>query len=254
MNPYFESPAVWQGFHNALISQLAGQANRVLPSGYYADVEVSLFLEELPADERRRFAQADVAVVAPEGDGERASGTATLAAPMRLRLPQVIEHREAALRIRDHQSRRIVTAVELLSRTNKRLGNGHQKYLDKRERLLISGVNLVEVDLLRAGGGPTLADPPACDYSVTVARVTDLPEVHVWPFDLRDAVPAVPLPLARDEGDVVLSVQDAIHATHDDVGYARWLYSSGVDSIDPPLAPDDAAWAEGLVQNATQKT
>ena len=54
---------------------------------------------------------------------------------------------------------RIITSIEVLSPSNKAAGEGRREYLLERQELLRGGVNLVEIDLLRAGN-PTLRLPP----------------------------------------------------------------------------------------------
>src|SRR5439155_20452495 len=50
------------------------------------------------------------------------------------------------------RSNELVTVIEVLSPTNKLPGSdGSREYAHKRERLLESHVNLVEIDLLRGG-------------------------------------------------------------------------------------------------------
>ena len=46
---------------------------------------------------------------------------------------------------------RVVTAIEVLSPTNKRPAEGQRLYLKKRDDLKLAGVNTVEIDLLRGG-------------------------------------------------------------------------------------------------------
>ena len=86
-----------------------------------------------------------------------ASGGAALAAPMELatiipeRVPQV------TLEIRDQASRELVTAIEVLSPTNKR-SDGRDEYLQKRAKYLSSRAHLVESGV-EAAGLRRLADP-----------------------------------------------------------------------------------------------
>ena len=70
---------------------------------------------------------------------------------------------------------RVVTAIEVLSPTNKAPGEGRDAYLQKRDEFWDAGANLVEIDLLRAGE-PTvrlspeqLATLPPWTYLVGVA-------------------------------------------------------------------------------------
>jgi hypothetical protein len=73
--------------------------------------------------------------------------------PKLVRVPHD-ERREPFLEIYVGQSRnkRLVTTIEILGLTNKTPGeHGRDLYLSKQREILASKVNLVEIDLLRAG-------------------------------------------------------------------------------------------------------
>ena len=106
------------------------------------------------------------------------------------------------MEIRDRQSRQLVTAVELLSPTNKRPGPDREQYLRKRRQYVQARVHLVEIDLLRNGPRLPLEDLPECDYYVLVGRSGEYPRVAVWPLRLRDSLPTIPIPLHPPDGDV----------------------------------------------------
>ena len=61
---------------------------------------------------------------------------------------------------------RVVTAIEVLSPTNKRPTEGQRLYLKKRDDLKLAGVNTVEIDLLR-GGDRVLMAPSSAGAAVT---------------------------------------------------------------------------------------
>lgn len=70
-------------------------------------------------------------------------------------LPKYAAHIEEHIRLERYiaivslPSRELVTVIELLSPTNKRVGaDGRREYLRKREQILQSAVHLVEIDLL----------------------------------------------------------------------------------------------------------
>src|SRR5689334_3976947 len=62
---------------------------------------------------------------------------------------QAFEIREAFLHIRDNRTHEVVTAIEVLSPTNKTVGQGRAEYERKRHQVLRSLTNLVEIDLIR---------------------------------------------------------------------------------------------------------
>jgi hypothetical protein len=107
--------------------------------------------------------------------------------------------------------------------------------------VLIGSANLVEIDLLRGGRRlPTREPLQAGDYYVCVTRQPDVSEAEVYAWSLRRPLPRIPVPLALDDPDAHLDLQEVFTATYDRGGYHRLLDYS--EDIDPPLSPDDAAW------------
>jgi hypothetical protein len=116
----------------------------------------------------------------------------------------------------------LVTVIEILSPVNKR--PGHDAYVDdrrKRRDLLRSAVHLLEIDLLRGGERPPLQSPvqPA-PYYVVLARADQRPNVDVWPVQLTDSLPLVPVPLLEPDPDAPLDLQAAFTAIYDRCAYA----------------------------------
>ncbi len=155
-------------------------------------------------------------------------------------VPESILH--FAVEIRDRLERRLVTAIEVLSPTNKR-GVGRGEYLKKRRRILRSEAHLVEIDLLRAGRRIPMerALPPA-PYYVYVGRQELRPVTDVWPIRLDQPLPSIPIPLLAGDEDVMLDLQPALTAVYDLSDYGL-----EIDYSRPPegsLAPEQSAWVD----------
>ena len=85
--------------------------------------------------------------------------------------------------------------IELLSPSNKNLGDDRNKYLGKREQIQASTAHLVEIDLLRGGARlPTVEPLPSGDYYAYVSRGDRRPTVEVYHWWLRDRLLDVPVP------------------------------------------------------------
>ncbi len=167
----------------------------------------------------------------------------TMKSPIPARNP--IPH--VTVEIRDTAHRQLVTAIEVLSPTNKR-GDGRQEYLVKRQRILTSDAHLLEIDLLREGRRlPTLEPLPDMDYGVFLSRAEQRPAVGVWPIRLRSPLPQIPVPLLPGDADVLLDLQLAFTQVYDLIGYDLAVDYSGPPEV--PLAPEDAAWAAQLLEN-----
>jgi len=176
----------------------------------------------------------------------RTGGGTALTAPITTVLPAVEQEEEKFLKIFDHANRRVVTVIELVSPSNKE-GAGRDAYLTKRAEYVASGVNLVEIDLLRGGlplpsGEPP---PPASDFHIMVCRWWDRRRAGYWPIALRDRLPLVPVPLSENEPEVMLDLKACIDEAYDAGRYNVVL------PYDRPLgAPwnaDESAWAAGVV-------
>jgi len=133
--------------------------------------------------------------------------------------PSISEVPHVTIEIRDVDDRQLVTAIELLSPTNKR-GKSYEKYVTKRQRILSSTVHLLEIDLLRQGKRVPMQQPlPSAPYFVFLSRAEKRPISDVWPIDLDDPLPTVPVPLLSGDEDVLLDLQQAFTATYELHGY-----------------------------------
>ena len=164
---------------------------------------------------------------------------------MRSALPPAVDVVEVPfVKIMDRAKRRVVTVIEVLSRTNKLKGDDRAAYLAKRNDLRRSDAHFIEIDLLRAGEPMPLTNQPDAAYRVVLSRAEQRPEVFLWPLRLRDPLPQIPVPLRAPDADVWLDLQAVLHRVYDLAGYAHYVYSS---TPQPPLHPEDARWAQGLI-------
>jgi hypothetical protein len=245
MDPFIEGQR-WSSFHHSVLEAIAeALVPRVRPR-YVIDIEERVYLEHAP-EEAPRFLVPDVAVAEsqpPVAAATSASGVGTLVAitPVTLPLPMPDRRREPYLTIRDRTTRKVITVIEVLSRTNKRAGSdGREEYLRKREAVILSDVHLLELDLLRGGGRLPMKMPlPPADYYAIVSREAQRPMAQVLPWFLRQPLPPIPVPLAGEDQDVVLDLQSIFTTVYDRGGYDYALdYHADVD---PPLGEADAAW------------
>jgi len=83
---------------------------------------------------------------------------------------------------------------------------------------------------------------------VFLSRVERRPIAEVWPIQLSEPLPMVPVPLLRGDPDVMLDLQAALTAAYD-----AYRYDLSVDYTRPPEVPlegDDAQWAEERLRAA----
>ncbi|HYV35996.1 MAG TPA: DUF4058 family protein, partial [Gemmataceae bacterium] len=134
MDPYLEG-SHWMGVHTQLCAEIARQLTPLLVPKYVA-LTNERFVLETPEDIgiTTRGLYPDIGVVPRTGaTGTEAASTAV--APLRIAtvMPEAVPH--VTVEIRDSAHGQLVTAIEVLSPTNKR-GDGREEYLLIRRRVL----------------------------------------------------------------------------------------------------------------------
>lgn len=246
MNPFLEQEDAWNDFHERFIPIAAEEIGKQVRPAYVVKIDQNVYVHEIPDEGRQLLGRPDVYVAErPEQTADRSQAT-TLAAPARARLvPLTIAERESFIEIRDRVDRKLVTAIELLSPSNKEHGSDRDQYLTKRNRYLDSGVHLVELDLLRGGPRLPLDPPPEGDYCVLVSRAEERPAVGVWPVKLRQRLPIVAIPLRAPDGDAQLDLQHVLDRVYDAAGYSDYIYGF---EPSPRLSDEDRKWADEIVR------
>jgi hypothetical protein len=176
---------------------------------------------------------------------EAETATAVASVAQTVVLPQFEEVRERYLEIRDVQTHAVVTAIEMLSPSNKAPGGGREAYEEKRRQVLSTLTNLVEIDLLRGGKPMEMQPLPQGDYRMLVRAGWERPQARLYACSVRQALPQVPVPLRRGEPEARLPLGVLLA----DI-YARARYDLRLDyrqPPEPPLSPRDAAWADALL-------
>jgi Protein of unknown function (DUF4058) len=150
--------ADWPDFQNGLIAEIRNELGARLPDSCVARVDERIEVATWALEPPRSF-RPDVLVGRFE-KGAPSSGVTSAsahAATLEPRLVEIVDRDPEEVRItwveiRSLPDLELVTAIEVLSPINKS-GQGRQAYLEKREQLHGSRVNLVEFDLL-LGGAP----------------------------------------------------------------------------------------------------
>lgn len=258
MNPYLERRDIWPDFHDRLIASLANELGPQLPDNYrialHRRVEVQ---EPLGSALGLNLMVPDALVtreptVTPAGPTATAEAATAVAAPaeeagaVRVRMPRDI--RVAWLRVETVPDRELVTIVEVLSPTNKAPGRERLRYVRKREVIVASGANLVEIGLLRRWEPMPLEAPPtANDYRVLVCRGWERPDALLFPFSVKQAIPKFALPLLpEDEVGPEVELGPIINAMHHTARYSQ-VARYGEAPPEPEFPPEAAEWVKERV-------
>lgn len=250
MDPWLES--FWGDMHHRIIQYSCDQIEARLPPGLVARVETMVYLIDSEWD-KRRMTRPDFAVV-DHGHGNGSSfntddGGIAVAEPIRIVIPEE-PYTQGHIEIRELSSgRSLVTAIEVLSPTNKLDPYARAAYLRKRQDYYAAKINVVELDLLRSGehliGAPLEALQPSSitPYKCAVRRGGELAgaEVDYYPLPLRSRLSRIRLPLRLTDADITFDLQLPV-----DEAYKRGRYGVEIDYTkppSPPLSADDAAWA-----------
>lgn len=245
MNPYLEHPALWHQVHNRLIVAIADAVTPQVAPKYRVSIEERIYTS---VEDALLVGIADVAVAG--GQAPSAVATATATKPISVQVPMPREVTERFLEVRLTQSGDVVCVVEVLSPKNKRSGVGRETYQTKRQKILQSQTNLIEIDLLRSGEPmPVLVNDEA-PYRILVSRGYRRPAADLYAFSLTEPLPTVPIPLLKGDAEPVVDLQ----AVLDDI-YTRARFDLSIDyeqSLKPALSEDETTWVKTTLAKTPQ--
>jgi len=212
MDPYLEDPIFWSSFHNRFLVAIADVIASLLQPKYYVEIE-------------------------------------SKTKPQKVEIPIDLERKERYLQVREIGTDTVITAIELLSPTNKRTGEGRDIYKEKRRSILSSRSHLVELDFLRFGNPMTMRGVTGrMDYRILVSRANYRPTADLYGFTLRDQIPTFSLPLQDADESLAVDLQTIFNGVYDRSSYrSRLNYQNPVQ---PPALPDpDRLWVQELLKS-----
>ncbi len=239
-DPFIESQK-WRDFHHAYIAELRSHIQVALRPRYVVDIEDNVYVSKEDGDLLHVIAP-DLSILQADGWRDADDGTVAVEIePAVLTLPKIDQLEEPYLAIRSRDGDEVVTVIELLSPTNKSSRDGRNDYLSKRNEVLHSNANLVELDFLRGGKRlPTIEQLPQGDYYAFITRVERRPKIEVYSWPLARRLPTIPIPLAEGDPDTLLDLQAVFDSTYDRAGYDYALKYS--KPIAPALTAEQVEW------------
>jgi Protein of unknown function (DUF4058) len=247
MNPYLENPELWPEVHHRLISAIANAIESNLSQDYRVAIEKRVYTS-VPED-AVLVGIPDASVVSQSTRRQSATTLTTAASDscVTVMLPIPEEIRESYLEIRDIATGSVITAIEVLSPTNKRPGKGRDTYEKKRNAVLESATHLVEIDLLREGMPMAMVgNVPQSHYRILVSRAPQRPRAQLYAFNLQQMIPTFPLPLKPEDVELSVDLQSLLLQIYNQARYDLAI-DYHRDPI-PPLQEADLAWSNALLQ------
>ena len=174
--------------------------------------------------------------------------TGVLTKPIRVTLPLTEEITERYLEIREVKTGKVVTVVEVLSPKNKKVGEGRDKYLTKRQKILDSATHLVEIDLLRTGNFMPMVQGIQSDYRILVSRANLRPEAELYPFNVTEPIPQFLFPLQPPDEEPVVNLAEILEQVYQEAALDLAIDYS-VQPV-PPLSESDFLFVQSLAESS----
>ncbi len=248
MNPYLESPDFWPEVHNRLIVAIADALVPQLVPKYRVAIEKRIY--EIKEEQSLLVGIPDVSI--QHNPIPRNSSTSNVAVatrttePFKVRLAMYEEVKQGYLEVIDMATKEIVTVIEVLLHANKPSGKGREMYEEKRDKVLGSRTNFVEIDLLRGWEPlPVFDNDNAANYRILVSRSNERPIADLYLFNLPDAIPGFPLPLRGGDAEPIVHLQALLNTVYDRAAYDITLDYTA--QLVPALSEADGVWADALL-------
>jgi Protein of unknown function (DUF4058) len=248
-DPWLEDPVFWEDFHRQFIVDLAREIVAAMPGSYDARIDQRLRVIERETA-HTTFRQPDIGIeyrgVEYRG-GSSDGGVATLDAvsiePQIVTGLETIEERDVWIEIVRLPDRKLVTAIEVLSPSNK-TNEGIGEYRGRRSEYHQQRAHVVEIDFLQGGRRTDYtshAKTGDCFYSV--ARYPRSGQVEVYAWSLKDKLPTLPIPLKAPDKDLAINFAKVFQQTFT---LGRYRNRLRYGEYAPPVKAEHQPWAEGL--------
>lgn len=190
MDPFLEDPKHWKSFQHQFVAALYHTLLPGLVDRYRARVGMRSYTVEMPLF---------TSVVREQ-------------------------HEEPFIEIRERGDGRLVTLIDLASPANKTTTAGREAYLATRKLVESQRANALEVDL-STQGAPLLDYSrdalPEHDYTFTVTRAMSPGKFEIYTATVQKRLPKFKLPLAVDDRDAMLDLQDVFRRAYDLGGFGK---------------------------------
>ncbi|WP_293347436.1 MULTISPECIES: DUF4058 family protein [unclassified Microcoleus] len=252
MNPYLENPDFWPEVHNRLIVAIADALVPQLVPRYRVAIEKRIY--EIKGEQSLLVGIPDVSIQHNPIPRNLSTSNVAVATrttePLKVRLAMYEEVKQGYLEVIDMATKEVVTVIEVLLHANKPSGKGREMYEEKRDKVLGSRTNFVEIDLLRGWEPlPVFDNDNAASYRILVSRSNERPIADLYLFNLTDAIPCFPLPLRAGDVEPIVDLQALLNIVYDRAAYDFTLDYTA--QLVPALSESDAVWADSLLRETS---
>lgn len=256
MDPYLEFH--WRDVHARLVNGACDQLQEQLPPDLCARMDERVYLADEGGLAIGQGRYPDVRVFETESASEVAAAggeSIAIAEPEIMPLENVPETiSETYIEIRDASTQtRVVTVIEFISPTNKLSEDGREQYLRKARECRRARVNLVEIDLTRAGNRELLLPfvkrlrPPLPTYLASVERQIDPMRREFYRMNLEAPLKSIIIPLRSSDREPILELQSLVERAY---GNGRYWNMDYRKLLEPSLPSAEARWAEEILRKA----
>lgn len=249
MNPYLEHPSLWANVHLLLIAEIHNYLGPILRPKYRVAVEVRVYEDD--GEQSLLVGIPDVTIKDSLITSNPSSKIAVLepeTKPVNVNVPVPIAIKQGYLEVREVASKKVITAIEILSPANKNSGKGRESYCQKRLNIFGSQTNLVEIDLLRNGEPlPMYNNLSETHYRILISRGNTRPKADLYAFNMQHKIPVFPLPLKAEDSEPLIDLNILLNSIYDkgsfdlDIDYSK--------NPTPPLTENDLDWLHKLMNN-----
>ena len=250
MDPFLEPH--WLDLHSRLIVASARQIQRQLSNDLLARIEARVLVQD--ASGSARLIGPDVHIIetrpAPQPPASTSSSVAVAEPTVLTTHSEPITQRYIEI-IDVSSGGRVITVLEFLSPSNKLPGIGRRLYRQKQDDCLDAGVNLVEVDLTRAGERSLLcnrwdsAERYTSTYQISAWCAAKPSQVELYQIALSQPLPSIRIPLRPSDSPAILELQRVLDECYLDARYERLI--NYTKPLTPPLSDVDAKWLQNLL-------
>jgi hypothetical protein len=217
MDPYLEDAKRWPAFHHQLAASLYQILLPSLVDRYRARVNSRTYTTELP-----------------------------------LFTSIIKEDRtEEFIELRDRSDGHLVTLIDIVSPANRTTSLGRDSYMATRTVAEQQRAAIVEIDLVTQGQ-PMLDYPrdnlPEHDYTITVTRPSSPGKFEIYTSTIAKRLPKFRLPLAMDDKDTALELQDVFRRAYDLAGFSSIVDYKSAMPPDVRFPAATRSWIDSHLQ------